>query len=163
MSTELEHAVPEHAEALTAGPVRADLTGAPAPGLGYRVRGPLAVAAGAVVLGGGLLLHSPGRAGAWGFCPLYAFTGLYCPLCGGLRATADLLRGDLAGAWAMNPLWVLAVGPVALVWVDWLRRRVRGRPALAVPATVWWVVLGVVLAFGVARNLPLLHGLLGPR
>ena len=48
-------------------------------------------------------------AGSYGVCPLYALTGLWCPACGGLRATHDLAHGDLAGAWAMNPLWVLAV------------------------------------------------------
>ncbi|MBU4335007.1 MAG: DUF2752 domain-containing protein [Actinobacteria bacterium] len=137
--------------------------GAPVPGLLNRTRGPLAVAAGAAVLGAGLLLHDPGRAGSWGFCPLYEITGLYCPLCGGLRASADLLRGDVGGAWAMNPLWVLAVGPVVLIWFDWVRRRVLDRPAPVVPATVWWVVLGVALVFGVARNLPLVHVFLGPR
>lgn len=111
----------------------------------------------------GLLLHSPARSGAWGFCPLYALTGLYCPLCGGLRATEDLLRGRLAAAWAMNPLWVLAAGPVALGWVAWLRRRVLDRPARPVPARVGWALLVVALAFGVARNLPAAHLLLGPR
>lgn len=144
-------------------PVTASSAGASPVGLWARVRPPLAVAAGAGAAAAALLLHSPSRSGAWGFCPLYALTGLYCPLCGGLRATEDLLRGRVAAAWAMNPLWVLATGPVALAWAAWLRRRVLDRPARRVPAWVGWALLAVVLAFGVARNVPAAHLLLGPR
>lgn len=135
---------------------------APVRGLLARTAGPLAVAAGTAVVGAGLLLHDPARSGAWGVCPLYLLTGLYCPLCGGLRASADLLRGDLAGAWAMNPLWVLAVVPVTATWVAWWWRRVRDRPARPVPAAVGWVALAVLLAYGIARNVPAWHLLLGP-
>ena len=79
-------------------------------------------------------------------CPLSRSPGCACPACGGLRATHDLAHGDLAGAWAMNPLWVLAgpgrrraVGAVACAsrraaagrgrhprWAAWVARR-RGR------------------------------------
>jgi hypothetical protein len=127
-----------------------------------RVRSPLVAAAGAGLAAAALVLHDPHATGSWGFCPLYAVTGLYCPLCGGLRATVDLLRGDLAGAWAMNAFWVVLAGPVALAWADWLVRRWRGRPARAVPAAAGWTLLAVGLAFGVARNLPVLVTVLGP-
>jgi hypothetical protein len=141
--------------------VTAELVAADGPTVA-RLRGPLATAAGAGLLGVALVLHDPHRPLSWGVCPLYAMTGLYCPLCGGLRATSDLVRGDLTGAVAMNPLWVLLAGPLTVVWADWLVRRWRDRPARAVPAAVGWATLAVVLGFGVARNLPVLVGVLGP-
>lgn len=127
-----------------------------------RLRGPLAVAVGAGLAGAALLLHDPHVTGSWGFCPLYLTTGLYCPLCGGLRATSDLLRGDLVGAWSMNPLWVLLVVPSGLAWLAWSVRRWRDRPARPLPAASGWTMLGLVLAFGIARNLPPLVAVLGP-
>lgn len=36
-------------------------------------------------------------------CPLYQFTGLQCPLCGMQRAIHELLHGNIAEAWTLNP------------------------------------------------------------
>ncbi|QLQ10456.1 MAG: DUF2752 domain-containing protein [Nocardioidaceae bacterium] len=67
-------------------------------------------------------MRDPHQDGSWGFCPLYAATGLYCPGCGGLRAVNDLTHGDLAGALSSNLLVVLAVPIVVWLWVRWFRR-----------------------------------------
>ena len=66
--------------------------------------------AGGVVAGATLVLAlvDP-HEGGYPLCPLRALTGWACPACGGLRATHDLATGDIAGAWAMNPLWVVVV------------------------------------------------------
>jgi len=40
-------------------------------------------------------------------CPFRKCTGAYCPGCGGTRAVARLLRGDLVGAWHQHPYVVL--------------------------------------------------------
>src|SRR5688500_7978079 len=45
-------------------------------------------------------------------CSVRQLTGLYCPGCGGTRCTVRLLQGDLAGAFAMNPLLVILGGVV---------------------------------------------------
>ncbi|MHB1009594.1 MAG: DUF2752 domain-containing protein, partial [Propionibacteriaceae bacterium] len=42
-------------------------------------------------------------------CPFRAMTGWLCPLCGGTHMAESLIRGDLAAAWAANPV-VLVVG-----------------------------------------------------
>lgn len=132
----------------------------------------------------------PHRPGSYGACPLYALTGLYCAGCGGLRATYDLAHGDLAGAWAMNPVWVLLVPVLGALWAAWLVRSWRtapvpGRPpvtgaaapqadaALAAapraaaprPASrrwVPWLVLVSVLLYSVLRNVPVLRPWLAP-
>ncbi|MGW6131641.1 DUF2752 domain-containing protein [Cellulomonas sp. NPDC055163] len=140
-----------------------------------------ALGAAAVVLVGNVDPHRPGSYGA---CPLRALTGLYCAGCGGLRATYDLVHGDLAGAWGMNPLWVLLVPVVLGLWAAWLARRwalpaagdrvpahavgpAGTAPAPARPASVArrvlpWAVLALVLLYSVARNLPALAPALAP-
>jgi hypothetical protein len=99
-------------------------------------------------------VRDPHANGSYGVCPLYALTGVWCPACGGLRATHDLAHGDLAGAWSMNPLWVLAVPLVVVLWGRWVARSALGRRTEPAPAWLAWVVLAVVVGFGVLRNLP---------
>ena len=98
----------------------------------------------------------PHQAGHYPTCPFLATTGFYCPGCGALRAVHDLLHGDLAGALARNPLTVLAVPYLVLAFVTAVRRA-AGRPAprsTSLPPWTIWLLLTVVLAFGVLRNLP---------
>lgn len=117
-------------------------------------RGPVLTAA---LVGAATLLlavRDPHQEGSYGSCPLYAATGLACPACGGLRATHDLAHGDLAAAWSTNALWVALVPVVVGLWVWWVVRAARGRPAPALPAWSAWVLLAAILVFGVLRNLP---------
>jgi hypothetical protein len=126
-------------------------------------RAPLLVAGGAAVLALGLVLRDPHQQGSWGVCPLYALTGTYCAGCGGLRATHDLLVGDLAGAWGANPLWVALVPALAALWVRWLVRALRtGRRAVVPPATVALGAGAVIVLYSVARNVPAWAGVLAP-
>jgi hypothetical protein len=98
---------------------------------------------------------SPYHAGRYPVCPLYAVTGLYCPLCGGLRATHDLTRLDVTGALDRNPLVVLAVPFVLYAWIRWVRRAWTGSPGpLSVPRSAGWGLLALVITFTVLRNVP---------
>jgi hypothetical protein len=99
-------------------------------------------------------LRDPHAAGSYGFCPFHAVTRLWCPACGGLRATYDLAHLHLASAWGENALWVAAAPLVVVGWLVCLVRRARGLPARAVPVWAQVAGLAVVLAFGVLRNLP---------
>lgn len=110
----------------------------------------------------GLAVVDLGRPGRFVLCPLLALTGLACPACGCLRATHDLAHLDLAGAWAMNPLWVVLVPVLVVFWGSWLARAWRGRPAWRLPGWSPWAFLAVALAFGVLRNVPALTPFLGP-
>ena len=123
------------------------------------VRGLLPVAGlGAAGLAAGVMLYAvdPNQPGHYPTCPFLAVTGLYCPGCGSLRAVHDLLHGDVPGALARNPLAVLAVPYLVVALVTWVMRR-TGHPAprsTQLPAWTIWALLALVLAFGVARNLP---------
>jgi len=83
-------------------------------------------------------------------CIFHAVTGLECPGCGSLRAAHSVLHGDFAMAFRLNPLLFVLLPLAGLTWVIY-------RPAglSAVPAKWIWTLLGVIIAFGVLRNLPL--------
>jgi hypothetical protein len=88
-------------------------------------------------------------------CPFHALTGLDCPGCGLVRGTVELLSGDPAAAVDRNPLVPVLVPLLAVALVAWALRR-TGRPVRLprVPPPVTAAALGAVVAFGVARNLP---------
>ena len=125
--------------------------------------GPVLVAAAA--LGGAAVLgaNSPHVPGIYPTCPSLTLTGLYCPGCGSMRAVHDLWHLDIAGAWSMNPLAVLALPVVIGYWVAWLRRAVTGQPRRYIsPPWVPVALLIVVVAYWVLRNVPLLEPYLAP-
>src|ERR1051325_4831726 len=69
----------------------------------YVVMAMVSSLAAAIIL---LRTFDPASSGLFPPCPVYYFTGLYCPGCGSLRAVHQLLHGHLQAAWAMNPLSV---------------------------------------------------------
>lgn len=101
----------------------------------------------------GLSLRDPHEAGSFGVCPVLALTGHYCPGCGSLRATYDLMHGHLLEAMGHNALLVLLI-PLAVGL--WLRRITRFGGAFD-PRRAWlWTRLalaGLVL-WTVLRNVP---------
>ena len=134
-------------------PVAENATGSPL----RRVAWPLLAEAGLTLATVALHFRDPHQHGSWGFCPLYAATGIYCPGCGGLRAVNDLTRGDVGAALSSNVV-VVALIPVAivllLVWtLDRWRGVERHLPQKAV-RPVQWTGLTLLLLFTVARNLP---------
>jgi hypothetical protein len=84
----------------------------------------------------------------WPKCPIYWTTGIYCPGCGGLRATEALLRGDFVAAVNQN---VLIFFVPVLVAVGFLAQRAK-KPHLA----NWFIafVAVVALAYTIIRNQP---------
>lgn len=125
------------------------------------VRTPLVV--GAITAAATLLvaLRDP-HDGGYPLCPLLALTGHPCAGCGGLRAAHDLAHGDLAGAWAMNPLLTVAMPAAVVLWLVWVVRAATGRPAWQPPVAVWISFAALMVVFTVARNIPAWSGVLGP-
>ncbi len=134
-------------------------TGRRARALAYVV-GVGAAAAGATAYLAAVNPHEPGH---YPLCPTLALTGFYCAGCGALRAVHDLTRLDLAGAWGMNPLLVLALPFLVLAWGAWLWRTWTGRPRRNLaPPWVIWVIFAVVVGYSVLRNVPALAPWLAP-
>lgn len=59
-----------------------------------------------------LFLFDPATTGFYPPCLFRTFLGTQCPGCGSLRAAHQLLHGNFAGAWALNPT-LIVVGPLA--------------------------------------------------
>jgi hypothetical protein len=97
-------------------------------------------------------------------CPFRALTGWQCPLCGGTRMGAALLHGDVASAYAFNPLAFILLVVLAVVAAVWAIE-VAGGPAVRlprgvtarlqrVPGVAWTLlVLLMAVAYTVLRNL----------
>jgi hypothetical protein len=121
------------------------------PGVGFAAAGAVAAAGALAYLG----THDPHVAGSYPACVLYSATGLYCPACGGTRATYDLMHGDVAEAFARNPaVPLLVVAVVAWVVYRVAHRRRSGTAAPALPAWVPVAIAVSALVFGVLRNVP---------
>jgi len=83
----------------------------------------------------------------------HMLTGLDCPGCGATRGMHALLHGDVVTAWHFNALMFFALPTVALLGI-WEAARFIGfpLPELRAPRHTAWVILVVVVAFGVLRN-----------
>ncbi len=79
-------------------------------------------------------------------CRLHLLTGLYCPACGSLRALHLLVNGQFMGAFRMNPLLIVSLPLIGFL-------------AFFKPRGIYlqWVIWGgltLLLAFSIARNIP---------
>lgn len=103
-------------------------------------------------------MFDPAENGWFPRCVFRTVTGFECPGCGAQRAIHRLLHFDICGALRQNALIVVAIPYVALLFaLDTARRptprMMRWRDALFSPTAIC-IVLAVVVAFWIARNLP---------
>jgi len=121
----------------------------------------LAAGAAAVVA---LTVFDPATSGVFPPCPLRYLTGWYCPGCGSLRALHQLLHGNLRAAWALNPMAVVLLPFLTYGMASHALVAIWGKPLprIYLPAVWIRVLCGVIILFGIARNIPALD-LLAPR
>lgn len=119
------------------------------------VLAPLTAAGTLALVGGALYALEPSTGPT--LCPLRALTGLACPGCGTTRMLHHLLHGEVATAFAYNPLTFLLVPVALLAAFAWLTRHLGGPPVWTprLPARGAWPFLVLVAVYGVARNLPI--------
>ena len=72
-------------------------------------------------------------------CPLVAFAGIPCPMCGTTRAFKAVLRGDIEMAFHHHPLW-----PMAIVTVVGIVLHEMG--VMKLPNWLKNTLLGIVIA-----------------
>ena len=112
-----------------------------------------------VCLAGGLVLLAacdPATSAIFPPCPFRALTGLRCPGCGTLRGLHQLLHGNLIAALRLNPLMVLSLPFLAYAFLEEIVYRASGyrlRRA-RIGAGAIWLLLALILAFWVLRNVP---------
>lgn len=115
--------------------------------------------AGAGVAGASAVLYryNPLQVDFYPRCPLYLLTGIYCPGCGGLRATHALLHGHLLTALGFNAFWVVAVPFLVYALAAQAGERLYGRavlPTVRLSPRHAQALLWAMAAFTVLRNLP---------
>jgi hypothetical protein len=118
---------------------------------------PVAALGGVAAAFGYVAAVDPNTPGHYPVCPLLYYTGVYCPGCGGLRGAHALAHGQLGAALHDNALAVAGYAVLAVVWTAWCVAAVRGRPFPFRPAVTrrhQWAFWGLLIAFGVVRNLP---------
>lgn len=102
-----------------------------------------------------LLRFPPAQSGFYPVCPIYFVLHLQCPGCGGTRALAALLHGQLQEALRWNALITLtlplAAGYGSTLYWRFLRRKALHWPQ--VPQAAVYAALAVAAVFTVERNL----------
>jgi hypothetical protein len=103
-----------------------------------------------------LFFFNPTQYGFYPRCMMYTTTGLYCPGCGALRATHQLLHGHLLTALRCNVLLVVGAPYAAYFFARvafcWMKD--RPWPLFFWMQTKWMTVSAVVvIAFTIFRNI----------
>lgn len=112
----------------------------------------------AIVAGALFLLYKidPAQQGLFPVCPFHAFTGLYCPGCGTLRAVHQILHGNIAAGFRMNPLSTALIPYFFLSFVSYGAEALSGKSPLRIfiPSQVIWGLLFIIISFWILRNIP---------
>lgn len=104
-----------------------------------------------------LYIHNPATSNSYPACPFYHFTGLYCPGCGSLRGTHQLLHGHFLNALGYNPLMVLSIPFVAYLLLAELDIEIKGKKVfkkINFSPLFYKILIGVILLYWILRNIP---------
>ncbi|HEX7159039.1 MAG TPA: DUF2752 domain-containing protein [Edaphobacter sp.] len=102
-----------------------------------------------------LLRFPPERYSFYPRCPIYALFHIECPGCGGTRALAAILRGDLNEALHFNALFTLALPIIVVLAALCYRRFLERKPVrwTQPPEFGIYAALALTTVFTIARNL----------
>jgi len=98
----------------------------------------------------------PSKAGFFPTCPLYSLTGYACPGCGMTRGFHALFHGDVLTALDFNAMIPVAILVFGYIFLTLMSFTIRGRGLLRgnFNLGLLWGILGLLILFGVLRNLP---------
>ena len=122
-----------------------------------KLRHPIFLALHGAAILGTLLLPLYMKVASWlsgifGGCLMHRFF-IYCPLCGGTRAVAALIRLDPVAAWNYNAfvviLAVIALGLDVWAWVRYFQKK---EPLIILPKWSWIAFCTVLVAYFILRN-----------
>ena len=91
-------------------------------------------------------------------CYLYDLHGVYCPVCGGTRATVTLMRGEIVRSGAYHPLPIFLAITLLLFVFFWMRFLLhRGKKPSAKTVLVFiYMGMGITLINWIVKNYILL-------
>jgi hypothetical protein len=97
-----------------------------------------------------LFAFDPSQTSFYPICVFKKATGYSCPACGCLRASHQLLHGNIGTAFHLNALFIIAMPIGALLaFQNIFHKRIINRPAY-----IGWTLLVLFVLFGILRNLP---------
>jgi hypothetical protein len=101
-----------------------------------------------------LRLFDPATSGVFPPCPFRVLTGWLCPGCGSLRAMHQLLLGNFATAFALNPFAVISLPFLGYGTASYARFVLRGKylPRIFVPGAWINALAASIVLFGIVRN-----------
>ena len=110
------------------------------------------------IIGGGVALFflNPREHSFFPKCALYMATGFSCPGCGSTRALYQLTHGDVLEAMRLNPGLMALITLGITDYVRFVVSVIRGNPfqTLFGKLKLLGALMGVMLVYGVIRNLP---------
>lgn len=101
-----------------------------------------------------IYFFDPTRHGFYPACHFYKLTHLHCPGCGTLRGLHLLTHGQIGAAFSSNPLLIGGLPLIASVALWRWKTSPDPERTQWIKPTESWLVLAVVIVFGVLRNLP---------
>ncbi len=111
-----------------------------------------------VLIGGGTALFflNPSEHSFFPKCSLYVATGFFCPGCGSTRALFHLTHGNVLEALRLNPGLMALITLGLTDYVRFVVSVIRGNPfqTLFGKLKLLGALMGVMLVYGVIRNLP---------
>ena len=110
------------------------------------------------IIGGGVALFflNPSEHSFFPKCALYMATGFSCPGCGSTRALYQLTHGDVLEAMRLNPGLMALITLGITDYVRFVVSVIRGNPfqTLFGRLKLLGALMGVMLVYGIIRNLP---------
>ena len=110
------------------------------------------------IIGGGVALFflNPSEHSFFPKCALYMATGFSCPGCGSTRALYQLTHGDVLEAMRLNPGLIALITLGITDYVRFVVSVIRGNPfqTLFGRLKLLGALMGVMLVYGIIRNLP---------
>jgi hypothetical protein len=102
-----------------------------------------------------LFWFDPAQNGFYPVCLFHQVTGYDCPGCGGLRASHQLLRGNVIEAFRLNPLVVMALPIIVALVLRSQFTSSKARPGRTrCTLLLAWGLVVLFVGFAVLRNLP---------
>jgi hypothetical protein len=88
-------------------------------------------------------------------CPSHTLFHVYCPGCGLTRMFLSLFEFNFYQAFRYNALWFVMLPFVIVLLIDGVLAYLYKRETKIykrIPIFVWWILLAIVIAFGLIRN-----------
>ncbi len=88
-------------------------------------------------------------------CLFYEITGYYCPGCGITRLLFSFLKLDFYQAFRYNPLIFILIIITGIYWLVKFILKKFMNISIEIPNYVYYILLVIVIIFGILRNIPM--------